>query len=833
MQLTNSIDLSSYTDATVVLERFVDRAVDQDEGLYVAISNNGGTTWKQIFAWTENSKDDDRIWHNESYDLATNYLTSNFTIKFTAKTTAAGEEIQLDNFRVITTNNVTSPPSSPVLTPTQITDLTYSLNAMHTSAKLSWTPTNGNFITNYNLETIVPSATQWSTINAFYGNATSNNYNHNVTQGLEYSFRVTPRNSHGLGPISNIVNFVVPDIQNPVITLTGDSTIRHLLNTPFVDPGFSVTDNIDALMTNDVIVTGSVDSSRIGKYSLHYFVSDGAGNFDSKTRIVNVVQFSDTIAPVIIPPRDITVEATGSRTVLSIGNAIATDNSGTVTITNNATFSYPLGNTVILWTATDGVGNSASVTQTINVRDTTAPSIPKIILLNATGVLTWINISDYVTDIVDASPTVTSNTSSYLPIGNTMVTWNATDSSGNWATATLPVIVSKDDLDSDWHYVLRWHEGYWGHAAIVVTKTFYNLSINPSDVGQGNAYLFKTFNTDDIRNHNITIKSDESSLHNVTISILDGAYSKHTPSDFTLSGGPTLKGGGILTSYTLTDMPESFEPDWTRSQLNETTLVISLEKKVSHYSPFQLNSVEFDDYSKWVFGDYKVEQRGNKGTYLLLPTRSSVYGLPVNDTFTGSLDGWTYWGGTSDYVFKQDHLTGNPLPSAFVNMDQFGVFSGMSKIIDISNVQDGQNLTLSYNYRASSIANYGTVTNSYLYVFDADTGERLLFGDPAAGGTYDTGWMSYSTDLTDETSDSDRIEIVLGLYDSWIANWNQTNWYDNVVINAVNLSDFSLGTASRQAGEANTDDTDKRRVPPTANMTHGAPDPNNWFERLP
>ena len=464
--------------------------------------------------------------------------------------------------------------------------------------------------------------------------------------------------------------------------------------------------------------------------------------------------------------------------------------------------------------------------------DTVPPVItpPADISVNATGVLTALpGLGEAsATDNAAGSPAVTNDAPPYLPIGNTTVTWNATDSSGNWATATQLVTVSEGDLDSDWHYALRWHAGYWGHAAIAPTKHLGNLSISPSDVGYGTMHLFKTLRTDDIRNRNVTIISDESSLHNVTVYVLDGAYSNRAPSDFTLAGGPALKGGGMLASYALSDMPESFGPDWARSQLDETTLVVSLEKKVSRYSPFQIHSVEFDGHSKWIFGDYKVEQRGNKGTYLLLPTRPSVHALPVNDTFAGSLDGWTYWGYTSDYVLRQDSSAGRPSPSAFISMDRFNVFSGMSKIVDISSMQDGQNLTLSYDYRASSLWSYGTVTNSYLRVLDADTGEHLLFAAPAYGGVRDTGWRSYSTDLTDETSGFDRIEIVLGFHDSWIASWNQSNWYDNVRVYAASLSDAPPGAASGQAAGASAG-----RAPAAANMTGGAADPNGWFTRLP
>lgn len=624
---------------------------------------------------------------------------------------------------------------------------------------------------------------------------------------------------------------VPQDTTPPVITLNGDNPQLLEINTPYVELGAAATDDVDGNLTGGLQVNSAgVDVSSVGSYVVEYTVRDSSNNPSAMYRTVRVV---DTTPPTIYV--HVTAEATGAVTPVAVTAPTATDNSGEpIAMTNNTTMQseFPFGTTDILWGAVDQSGNRAVVVQRVTVQDTAPPAItpPADISANAAGILTalpGIGVAS-ATDAAGGSPVITNDAPDMFPIGNTTVTWNATDASGNWATATQLVTVSEGELDSDWHYALRWHTGYWGHAAITMTKNLDNLSIAPSDVGYGTAHLFKTFRTDDIRNHNVTIRSDAFSSHNVTIYVLDGAYSKHASSDFTLAGGPALKGGGMLASYALADMPASFEPDWARSQLNETTLVISLEKKVTG-SHFQIHSVEFDGHSKWIFDDYKVEQRGNKGTYLLLPTRASVYSLPVNDTFAGSLDGWTYWGYTSDYVLRQDNSAGRPSPSAFVNMDQFNVFAGMSKIVDISSVPDGQNLTLSYDYRASSGSTHATVTNSFLRVLDADTGTLLLSDRVVSGGTLDTGWRSHSADLTAEAAGSDRIEIVLGFHDSWVASWDQSNWYDNVEVYATGRSDSLPSGPSGQAGGASGS---SGGVQAAANVTDGAVDPNNWFVRL-
>lgn len=81
----------------------------------------------------------------------------------------------------------------------------------------------------------------------------------------------------------------------PVINLVGNSEITIEINTIFNDPGYSCSDNFDK--TCNVVVTGSVDVSKLGKYILEYNAIDSSGNSAvTSKRIVNVV---DTTAPVL------------------------------------------------------------------------------------------------------------------------------------------------------------------------------------------------------------------------------------------------------------------------------------------------------------------------------------------------------------------------------------------------------------------------------------------------------------------------------------------------------------------------------------------------------
>jgi hypothetical protein len=116
-----------------------------------------------------------------------------------------------------------------------------------------------------------------------------------------------------------------------------------------------------------------------------------------------------------------------------------------VAITSDAPEVFPLGETPVTWTATDDSGNSATATQTVTVVDTTPPSItaPDPVSAEQTSADgTPVDIGNATaTDICDTDVAITSDAPEVFPLGETPVTWTATDDSGNSATATQTVTV--------------------------------------------------------------------------------------------------------------------------------------------------------------------------------------------------------------------------------------------------------------------------------------------------------------------------------------------------------------------------------------------------------
>ena len=75
-----------------------------------------------------------------------------------------------------------------------------------------------------------------------------------------------------------------------------------------------------------------------------------------------------------------------------------------ISIVNNAPDTFPLGETVVTWTATDSSGNSATATQIVSVVDTTAPEliIPENIIVDSITIEKSIKIGEAnAVDLVD------------------------------------------------------------------------------------------------------------------------------------------------------------------------------------------------------------------------------------------------------------------------------------------------------------------------------------------------------------------------------------------------------------------------------------------------
>ena len=156
------------------------------------------------------------------------------------------------------------------------------------------------------------------------------------------------------------------------------------------------------------------------------------------------VAVPDTTRPIISPPSDLVIEATGSLTSVELGEAIAMDENGIQLLVNNAPILFPLGSSTIIWTAIDNSGNSASAIQQVSIVDTTPPTIHSVPDIIAEAVVPYDNIIELQEPSADdllGVISVTNDAPEFFPVGETIVTWIAIDVGGNTASIEQKITV--------------------------------------------------------------------------------------------------------------------------------------------------------------------------------------------------------------------------------------------------------------------------------------------------------------------------------------------------------------------------------------------------------
>ncbi len=166
----------------------------------------------------------------------------------------------------------------------------------------------------------------------------------------------------------------VNDNENPTITApanvtdecdsTGGSTVVAL-GSPTVADNCSI----------DTFANDAPAFFPLGNTNVFWTVRDGSGN--TKTDNQNVAVIDTTNPNLIVPPDVGPIECTGpSGQAINIGQATATDIcDDSVSISNNAPATFPLGLTTVQWTAVDDSSNSSVNTQDVIVADNTEPII--------------------------------------------------------------------------------------------------------------------------------------------------------------------------------------------------------------------------------------------------------------------------------------------------------------------------------------------------------------------------------------------------------------------------------------------------------------------------
>ncbi|MEZ4237724.1 MAG: HYR domain-containing protein [Myxococcota bacterium] len=147
----------------------------------------------------------------------------------------------------------------------------------------------------------------------------------------------------------------------------------------------------------------------LGASFVELTVVDTLAAFDKEEQTLEVV---DTTPPTLTPPPDLVAECTSSAgTPIDVGEAAASDVcDDAVVVQDDALGTYPLGETVVTWTAEDASGNTSSASQSVLVVDTTPPdlslSVSPSSLWPPNHKLRTITATVSATDVCDAAPTI-------------------------------------------------------------------------------------------------------------------------------------------------------------------------------------------------------------------------------------------------------------------------------------------------------------------------------------------------------------------------------------------------------------------------------------------
>ncbi len=183
----------------------------------------------------------------------------------------------------------------------------------------------------------------------------------------------------------------------------------------------------------------------VGLTTIIWTAVDAAGNKNTATQTVTV---KDTTPPVINAPVNVEVEATAFESIVAYATPPVTDIVGVVSLTNNAPTSFPVGTTIITWTASDAAGNSTTVTQLVKVKDTTPATltIPADMTVEANGNPSSIaslgiaQANDIVDGDISSNIQITEPENGYV-LGANTVSYSIIDKAGNLSTSNQTVTI--------------------------------------------------------------------------------------------------------------------------------------------------------------------------------------------------------------------------------------------------------------------------------------------------------------------------------------------------------------------------------------------------------
>lgn len=242
-----------------------------------------------------------------------------------------------------------------------------------------------------------------------------------------------------------------PDIEAPVITLNGDNPMNVKAGDEYVEPGATAVDNVDGDLTEQIEITGEVNTATPGEYTITYKVSDLAGNEATEIRAIIV---KDEVAPEITLNGNNPINLYVDDEYVEPGATAIDDIDGDLTeqikITGEADTSTS-GKYTVSYKVSDSAGNEATATRTVVVEEKPDTIAPEITLngdnpVNLTvgdeyieaGAIAIDDVDGDLTDQIEISGEVDTQTP-----GEYTVTYTVLDKSGNETSTTRTIIIEE------------------------------------------------------------------------------------------------------------------------------------------------------------------------------------------------------------------------------------------------------------------------------------------------------------------------------------------------------------------------------------------------------
>ena len=259
------------------------------------------------------------------------------------------------------------------------------------------------------------------------------------TTPVSYTARDVSGNATSCSSSISVVDTTAPSLACPA-PITAECTGNEAAN---VTPGSALGSDV----CSNVTITGpAAGSYPLGTTTVAYTASDESLNATACSSSISVV---DTTAPSITCPDAIVAECTGNGAAnVTPGIATASDTCSPVNVTGPAAGSYPLGSTLVNYSASDTSGNASSCSAAINVVDTTAPviAVPSgtatqyVVGSCGSGALS-VPVVPTAVDGCQGPLAVTCTTVAGTSYGANTVTCTATDASGNSSSVALTLVV--------------------------------------------------------------------------------------------------------------------------------------------------------------------------------------------------------------------------------------------------------------------------------------------------------------------------------------------------------------------------------------------------------